>query len=140
MYQTFRDDPPWRRIVIMNGVRVAADLGYRDDQAAAAATAPGVPPPATRSRPTRTGRVAQPRGRFLEPAATAPWSARRSNPGPATCTSGQSIDDRRARSASRSRGFRKRHHPGDLHLEKYWTVDVTGAVPWFWYLIGVNTE
>ncbi|MDH3197330.1 MAG: hypothetical protein OEO21_03740, partial [Candidatus Krumholzibacteria bacterium] len=37
MYRTYRDDPPWRRIVIINGARYAADLGYRRELEAEAA-------------------------------------------------------------------------------------------------------
>jgi ferredoxin--NADP+ reductase len=127
MYRTFRDAPPWRRIVIMNGVRVAADLGYRDELEAAARRDPRLVylPSATREPPDSNwtglrGRVDE----FLEPERYRSLVGAPLEPGSChvyLCGNPSMIAELEAR--LRSRGFRKhtRHHPGDLHLEKYWT-------------------
>jgi len=126
MYRTFRNDPPWRRIIIMNGVRFARDLGYREELETAARTdsrllyLPSVTREPGSSWPGLRGRV----GEFLETGryqslVGAPLSPDTShvylagNP--------EMIEDLEA--VLKARGFRKhtRGHPGHLHLEKYWS-------------------
>jgi ferredoxin--NADP+ reductase len=127
MVRTFGGDPPWRRAALLNGVRVAADLGYRAELEAKAARDPRFVylPLVTREpadsdwrglrgrvadllAPDRFGSVA---GFPLDPATTHVF----------LCGNPLMIEELEA--SLRARGFRKhtRHHPGNLHLEKYWT-------------------
>jgi ferredoxin/flavodoxin---NADP+ reductase len=125
MYRTFRHDPPWRRIIMINGVRQARDVGYRDELESAARTDSRLCylPSVTRETgawPGLRGRV----GEFLEPErfqslVGVPLT-------PETCHvylagNPEMIEDLEA--ILKGRGFRKhtRGHPGNLHLEKYWT-------------------
>ncbi|HEX6790011.1 MAG TPA: ferredoxin--NADP reductase [Candidatus Krumholzibacteria bacterium] len=126
MYRTFRNDPPWKRIVIMNGVRLARDLGYRDELEQAVRNDPRLVylPTATRegteSWAGQRGRV----GTLLEPAryeslVGAPLSPDHSHV--YLCGNPEMIEE--LEGVLTLRGFRKhtRAHPGNLHLEKYWT-------------------
>jgi len=126
MVRTFRDDPPWRRVVIINGVRIAADLGYRAELEAAARHDPRLLylPTVTRepagSWTGLHGRV----GELLEPQRYRRLAGADLVPGDChvyLCGNPSMIEELEATLSAR--GFRKhtRHHPGDLHLEKYWT-------------------
>jgi ferredoxin--NADP+ reductase len=127
MMRTFRDAPPWRRVVVINGVRKIADLGYRTELEAAARRDPGLLylPTVTREPvgPAWTGlrgRV----GELLEPARYRQLTGSNLAPGEChvyLCGNPTMIEELEA--VLRARGFRKhtRFHPGDLHLEKYWT-------------------
>lgn len=127
MYRTYRDQAPWRRIVIANGVRIAADLGFREELEAAAARDPRlVYLPMTTREPAGSdwkglrGRV----GEFLEPARFQSFAGLPLDPEQChvyVCGNPAMIEDlERMLSA---RGFKKHtpRHPGTLHLEKYWT-------------------
>ena len=125
MYRTYRHVPPWRRIVIMNGVRRARDLGYREELEGAARTDSRLLylPAATREGAEwggLRGRV----GEFLEPErwrslVGAPLSPEECHV--YLCGNPEMIES--LEGVLTLRGFRKhtRHHPGNLHLEKYWT-------------------
>ena len=126
MVRTFGDNPPWRRVVIINGVRVAADLGYRAELEAAARRDPRLLylPTVTREPAASwtglRGRV----GTLLEPERYRQLVGASLEPGEChvyLCGNPSMIEELEA--VLRARGFRKhtRHHPGDLHLEKYWT-------------------
>ncbi|HEX5132103.1 MAG TPA: ferredoxin--NADP reductase [Candidatus Krumholzibacteria bacterium] len=125
MIRTHQDDPPWRRLVLINGVRCAADLGYRAELEAAARR-PGVTylPMVTREPPGSDwnglrGRV----GEALVPDRFAGLTGFPLDPDSChvyLCGNPLMIED--TEQSLRARGFRKhtRHHPGTLHLEKYW--------------------
>jgi ferredoxin--NADP+ reductase len=126
MYRTFRHDPPWRRIVIMNGVRHARDLGYRDELERAArgdARLIYLPSVTRETDPAWTGL----RGRvnvLLDSARFASLAGFDLAPEEChvyLCGNPEMIETLEPVLAGR--GFRKhtRLHPGNLHLEKYWT-------------------
>ena len=127
MYRTFGADPPWRRIVVMNGVRMAADLGYRAELEAAARRDPRLLylPVATREPAGSSWRGLRGRvGELLEPSRYCALVGSTLEPGEChvyLCGNPAMIEELEA--VLVARGFRKhtRHHPGDLHLEKYWT-------------------
>jgi ferredoxin/flavodoxin---NADP+ reductase len=126
MLRTHRDAPPWRRAVVMNGVRVARDLGYRAELAAQAArdTRLVYLPMATREpadsgweglRIRVTDAMAPDRFRALagfdlDPGATHVY------------VSGNPNMIGEVEPLLVARGFHKHtpRHPGNLHLEKYW--------------------
>jgi ferredoxin--NADP+ reductase len=125
MIRTYRGQAPWRRLVLVNGVRYAADLGYRDELEALAC-GPGFIylPMVTREAAGsdwkglrgRVGDVLAPR-RF---ASLTGFSL-----DPETChvyLCGNPLMIEETETVLRQRGFRKhtRHNPGTLHLEKYW--------------------
>jgi ferredoxin--NADP+ reductase len=127
MYRTFCEDPPWRRIVIMNGVRFAADLGYRAELEAAARADRRLTylPSATRE-PADSGWTGL-RGRVSE---LLQLERYRSLVGtdltPGAChvyVCGNPSMIAELEADLTARGFRThtRQHPGDLHFEKYWT-------------------
>lgn len=127
MYRTHVDEPPWRRIVIMNGVRFAADLGFRDELEAAAARDPRlVYLPTTTREPAGSawkglrGRV----GELLDPERYRALVGAPLDPDHChvyLCGNPSMVED--LERFLTSRGFRKHTpgHPGNLHLEKYWT-------------------
>jgi ferredoxin--NADP+ reductase len=126
MYRTFRHDPPWRRIIILNGVRHARDLGYRDElEAAAREDARLLYLPAVTREPA--GSWAGLRGRVGELLEAARYQSLTGTPlAPDACHvylagNPEMIEDLEA--VLKTRGFLKhtRGHPGNLHLEKYWT-------------------
>jgi len=126
MIRTHRNDPPWRRAVLINGVRYAADLGYRGELESCAAENPGFRyiPMVTRepsSSPWRgmrgrvtdlvaTDRFADAAGFDLDPARCHVF----------LCGNPQMVET--LEPVLRGAGFRKhtRGHAGNLHLEKYW--------------------
>jgi len=126
MYRTYRHDPPWRRVIIMNGVRFARDLGYREElEDASREDSRLLYFPAVTREPAGTwsglrGRV----GEFLDPDQFRALTGETLSPD--TChvyLSGnpEMIEDLEA--VLTGRGFHKHtpRHPGNLHLEKYWT-------------------
>jgi ferredoxin--NADP+ reductase len=127
MYRTYRDDPPWRRIIIMNGVRLARDLGYRDELERAAKNDPRLwyLPSATREPADSgwtglRGRV----GEFLQPERYESLTGAELTPETChvyLCGNPEMIEDLEV--VLTQRGFHKHTpgHPGNLHLEKYWT-------------------
>jgi ferredoxin--NADP+ reductase len=126
MYRTHRNDPPWRRIVIMNGVRFARDFGYRDEleQAARMDSRFLYLPTVSREPDSEWTGL---RGRvdaLLEPARYATLVGTPLTPDEShvyLCGNPDMIET--LETALTQRGFRKhtRLHPGNLHLEKYWT-------------------
>jgi len=127
MYRTYRDDPPWRRIVIINGVRQSADLGFRAElEAAAVSDSRLVYLPMATREPADSGWTG-PRGRVsdvLDPDRYATLAGGSLDPKEChvyLCGNPDMIETMEA--SLSARGFRKhtRHHPGNLHLEKYWT-------------------
>lgn len=127
MYRTHADDPPWRRIIIMNGVREVADLGFRDELETAAARDPRLTYLPMATREPEDSAWAGLRGRVSDALEEKRYEE----------LVGDSLDPDRchvylcgnpemieALEASLStRGFRKhtRHEPGNMHMEKYWT-------------------
>ncbi|HXV14517.1 MAG TPA: ferredoxin--NADP reductase [Candidatus Krumholzibacteria bacterium] len=127
MVRTHQNAPPWRRAVIINGVRVAADLGFRGELEQAAAREPRlVYLPATTREPADSawtglrGRV----GDLLEPGRFRALAGFDLDPGRChvyVCGNPSMIED--LERLLTARGFKKHtpRHPGTLHLEKYWT-------------------
>jgi len=126
MIRTYGDDPPWRRAVLINGVRLAADLGYRAELESLAARDARFTyvPVATRERSSSWRGM---RGRVTELIAQQRFADLAGfDLDPATChvfVSGNPVMIEELESSLRALGFRKhtRAHPGNLHLEKYWT-------------------
>jgi ferredoxin--NADP+ reductase len=127
MYRTYKDAPMWRRMVIINGVRVAADLGFRDElEAAAAHDRTLVYLPTTTREPEGSswkglrGRVQTLLDGERLPA-LAGVSLDRRECHVFLCGNPAMVEELEAELAAR--GFRKHtpRHPGNLHLEKYWT-------------------
>jgi ferredoxin--NADP+ reductase len=125
MYRTYKNAPPWRRIVIINGVRRVADLGYRDELERAAAHDPRLTyiPLVTRDDTADwdglVGRVqtALDPGRFrkLVGAELTPHDSHVflvGNP--------DMVDSVEAELTSRGFTTHRHRHPGTIHVEKYW--------------------
>jgi ferredoxin--NADP+ reductase len=127
MYRTFRHDPPWRRIVILNGVRYARDLGYREElEESSRSDETLLYLPAVTREPTGNswkglrGRV----GDFLDPERFRQITGSALAPDEShvyLCGNPEMIEAQEA--VLTGRGFRRHtpRHPGNLHLEKYWT-------------------
>lgn len=126
MYRTYRDDPPWRRIVIVNGVRFARDLGFRDELEQAAADDPRLVYLPLVTRPAGDPAWAGLRGRVqtvLDPDRYAEIVGERLTPERChvfLCGNPAMIAELEPELIGR--GFTKhtRHTPGTLHLERYW--------------------
>lgn len=126
MYRTYKDDPPWRRVVIINGVRYERDLGYRDELAAAAAEDPRfVYLPLT----TREGGDSQwqgLRGRvntLLDPKRLHDLAGVTLSPDSAhvfLCGNPAMVDEVEADLTARGFSTHSRRSPGTIHVEKYW--------------------
>jgi ferredoxin--NADP+ reductase len=126
MYRTYHRDPPWRSIVIINGVREAQDLGYREElQSAAARDSRLTYLPLVSRAPEKDawdglrGRVQSVldelrfrdlTGVELSPASTHVF----------LCGNPEMVDSVEA--ALQGRGFRTHspREPGNIHVEKYW--------------------
>lgn len=126
MYRTLRDDPFWRRIVLINGVRLAADLGYRTELEQAAAADPNLfyIPLVTRESAGSdwTGR----RGRVdtvLEPGVYREITGAPLSPQEChvfLCGNPGMVDSLEAELTARGFSRHQEGSPGTLHLEKYW--------------------
>jgi len=126
MYRTYRDDPPWRRVVIVNGVRYAADLGYRRDLMAEAARRDDLVYLPTVTREPADSDWTGLRGRVDTVLAPETYARLVGAPlAPQTCHvylcgNPEMVDGMEV--ALSARGFRTHtaRHPGNLHVEKYW--------------------
>ncbi len=127
MIRTHRHAPPWRRVIVINGVRYAADLGFRDELEAAAAQDPQLIYLPMTTREPRDSAWAGLRGRVGEALDPARFRALTgASLAPDTChvyLCGNPSMIEELERALAARGFRKHtpRHPGTLHLEKYWT-------------------
>jgi ferredoxin--NADP+ reductase len=127
MYRTYQDNPLWERIVILNGVRVAADLGFREELETAAARDSRLRYfPTTTREPSGSPWIGL-RGRVndvMEPQrfrTLAGFDLVPSQCHVYICGNPTMIEDVEAMVVAR--GFKKHtpRHPGTLHMEKYWT-------------------
>ncbi len=126
MIRTWRRDPPWRRCVLINGVRRAADLGYRAELEALAATDPRFVylPTVTREGPDSPWRGL--RGRvqaLLEPQRFESLAGFVLDPRRThvfLCGNPAMVDDVEARLGARGFAHHRRGAGGTLHVEKYW--------------------
>ncbi|MDH4037688.1 MAG: ferredoxin--NADP reductase [Candidatus Krumholzibacteria bacterium] len=127
MVRTFGGNPPWRRAVLFNGVRYAADLGYCAELESFAAMDERFRylPMVTREPADSAWRGARGRvsdmlvpGRFAEAAG---FSLDPEQCHVFLCGNPLMIEELEA--SLHGLGFRKHTpgHPGNLHLEKYWT-------------------
>jgi ferredoxin--NADP+ reductase len=126
MYRTWRESPPWRRIVLVHGARLVADLGYRRElQAVARRDARFFYVPLVTREPEEAGWTGR-RGRvdtILEPETFSGITGFALDPAQChvfLCGNPGMVDGLEA--SLGKRGFRKHTplHPGNLHLEKYW--------------------
>jgi len=126
MYRTYREDPPWRRIVIINGARKAADLGYREELESAQAEDPLLTYIPLVTRESATSGWEGLRGRVqsvLEPEryrslVGAPLSPEECHV--FLCGNPSMVDDVEAELAERGFRTHARRTPGNIHVEKYW--------------------
>jgi len=127
MYRTYRDDPPWNRVVIVNGVRLSADLGFREElETAAARDSRLVYLPTTTREPSVSPWMGL-RGRVndvLVPERMRALAGFELDPAQChvyICGNPSMIEDVEATVVAL--GFKKHtpRHPGTLHMEKYWT-------------------
>lgn len=127
MYRTYRNDPPWERIVIINGVRFAADLGFREELESAAADDSHFVYLPTTTREASGSPWMGLRGRVndvMEPQQFRTRAGFELVPSQChvyICGNPAMIEDVEAMVVAR--GFKKHTpgHPGTLHMEKYWT-------------------
>lgn len=126
MYRTRRESPPWRRIVLVHGARLVADLGYRRElEAVAQRDADFFYVPLVTREP-RSGGWTGRRGRVqsvLESPTFEDITGFALDPREChvfLCGNPGMVDDLEA--SLERRGFCKHTpaHPGNLHLEKYW--------------------
>lgn len=126
MVRTFRDSPPWRRVVVMNAVRESADLGFRDELEGIAARDPRVIYLPMVTREPAHSPWSGLRGRVTEALEAERYEALVGAPlDPAQChvyLCGNPEMIQGLEASLTARGFHKhtRLHPGNLHLEKYW--------------------
>lgn len=126
MFRTYRHDPPWRRLVLINGVRYARDLGYRQELERAADEQDNIFYLPTVTREPRESDWSGLRGRVSEvldedtylELVGAPLTVADSHI--FLCGTPQMIED--LAPALADRGFRTHtaSRPGNLHLESYW--------------------
>jgi ferredoxin--NADP+ reductase len=127
MLRTYGDDAPWRRAVVINGVRYVADFGYRAEIEARAARDPRVVYLPTVTREPADSGWGGLRGRVSELLAPARYRALAGAPlDPATChvyLCGNPMMIEELEATLGARGFQRhtRRQIGNLHMEKYWT-------------------
>jgi ferredoxin--NADP+ reductase len=126
MYRTYRDDPPWRSVVIVNGARYEQDLGYRGELEAAAESDPRMTyiPLVTREAPDcgwsgERGRVqdvlAVDRFRRLTGIDLSPNESH-----VFLCGNPAMVDSMELELTTRGFTTHSRRVPGNIHVEKYW--------------------
>lgn len=126
MLRTHRADPPWRRAVLLHGVRLAADLGYRPELEALAGADERFTYIPIASREPAAGTWSGLRGRVqialddevftrLAGASLAPaeWHAY-------LCGNPQMVDDVEQLLLGRGFTTHRNKQPGNIHLERYW--------------------
>ncbi len=126
MYRTYRDDPPWRRIVLINGARYMQDLGYRGELEAAAASDPRLTYIPLVTREAGDSGWTGERGRVQE--ALAPDRFRRLtgldlSPEEShvfLCGNPAMVDSIELELSGRGFVTHSRRKTGSIHLEKYW--------------------
>lgn len=126
MYRTYRDDPPWRRVVIVNGVREERDLGYREELEEAQRGDPRLTYLPLVSRGRETSGWGGLRGRVqtaLEPQRFRQLTGVDLAPGAAhvfLCGNPEMVDGVEAELHRRGFATHSRREPGNIHVEKYW--------------------
>ncbi|MBI4578726.1 MAG: ferredoxin--NADP reductase [Planctomycetes bacterium] len=126
MLRTYHDQPRWRRAVLINGVRYAPDLGYREELEALARANPRVRYIPIVSRDPGDGAWTGLRGRVqvvLDPAVYESQVGAALDPDDChvmLCGNPEMIDSVQAMLAQR--GFRPHSsdQPGNIHFERYW--------------------
>jgi ferredoxin--NADP+ reductase len=126
MLRTYRGQDRWRRFVLVNGSRFAADLAYRDEVHALVRTDPTVYYIPLVTREPAGGAWAGLRGRVqvaLEPATYAKLVGAPLDPATChvfLCGNPAMIDEVQA--ILEARGFQAdtRDAPGNIHFERYW--------------------
>jgi ferredoxin--NADP+ reductase len=125
MLRTYRGQDRWRRFVVVNGVRRASDLGYRDELEAICRADPTVCyVPVVSREPDATwsglrGRVQI----ILDQEVFHPRVGAPLHPDDChvfLCGNPAMLDELEL--LLQARGFRthERHQPGNIHLERYW--------------------
>lgn len=126
MFRTYRDDPPWRRIVIINGVRFERDLGYRDELEAAAASDERMTYIPLVSRESDDSLWPGLRGRVqaaLDPGCFHQLTGFDLTPRDChvfLCGNPEMVDGVEADLIDRGFRTHSRRDPGNVHVEKYW--------------------
>lgn len=126
MYRTFKDEQRWRRFVVINGVRYAADLGYREELAAAEHDDPSVTYIPLVTREPEGALWQGLRGRVhvaLEPELYERLVGAPLDPTQChvfLCGNPAMIDELEENLTSRGFITDSRQGPGTLHFERYW--------------------
>ncbi len=126
MLRAHRHDPPWRRLVMINGVRIESDLGYREELEGLAKTADWFTYIPTVSRPEKGRPWNGIHGRVpvvLSPDVYESLVGAPLEPADCQvmlCGNPSMIDE--VQGMLELRGFAKhsRKNPGQVHLERYW--------------------
>jgi ferredoxin--NADP+ reductase len=126
MLRTFRGQGRWRRFVLINGVRLARDLGYRDELEAVAREDPTVTYIPLASREPEGSDWTGLRGRVQAALETgtyerlvgAPLDPRECHV--FLCGNPQMIDDVEALLVAHGFETDQRDRPGNIHFERYW--------------------
>lgn len=126
MLRTYRDAPHWRRLVLINGARSQAELGYHEELLEAARTIPSLQYiPVVSREPANSGWTGL-RGRVY--AAFESHSYRQVgdlelNPECChvlLCGNPEMIKEIQARLLERNFKLHSKRDPGNIHYEKYW--------------------
>jgi ferredoxin--NADP+ reductase len=122
MLRTYRETPPWRRCILVHGVRRVADLGYRDELEALAFSDPSfvyVPTVSREPWPGLSGRVQS----VVEPEAFVAATGLELAPHDFhvfLCGNPEMVEGTRAQLAARGFAEGQVDGPGGIHFEKYW--------------------
>lgn len=126
MIRTRRNDPPWRRVILINGVRYARDLGYRAELEGIARSDPRLVYVPIASREPENGGWAGLRGRVQQVLDSRMFNDLvGSMLAPNEChvmLCGNPAMITKVSALLEQRGFRTHsaHSPGNLHYERYW--------------------
>ena len=126
MLREFKDNPPWRKFIVIHGVRHVEDLGFRDELESLAKVNPHIKYIPVVSREKEGSSWAGLRGRV--PVALADDTYTKLVGAPLTpqdsqiflCGNPEMIVTVQALLEERGFKTHSKKHPGEIHLERYW--------------------